>query len=638
MNVLPNFEPRKLDTEALTVFVGSIVSQASGKALSIGVVPAGKMGNVRAANITSLMLREWQPNDVVVIGIAGSLSNDLEPGDVFIPESVVDYLANSASEGKEEQWTFLTSGNAFQTSPRLLNNFEFLAYTNPFNYKTWEKEAADAAAALIQKPIVDAMTAAGLQFRGKCKLLVGEDLKLASGPTVGKGAAFVKWLVREVDRKFASMEMESAGVYDAALIRTPAPRTIAIRGISDYADERKEKVESKAKGLFRELSARNAVSLFVHGVQAGLFDTDESHSQGPRPPSGDRKVTALVKSVFVIGGATDETKDPDSEVPILNDAALTLGRVLAEAGANLLICSPFPDSADYYTAKGYAKGSGPRTINLHSPRHKDVEEKRLSFGKRFEATDVVIQDWLYPGPENDEKESWTQAWLLAQLQALEKADVVIALGGKVSKSANTLLHLAEGKGLPIVPFTFLGGAALRAFKRRDWKRLNPGLDTSLLQKEEGIERAIELANRLILDRMANGAETNAPPKRVFISFAKKDKESGDALITTLKSENIEVLTGDHEIRAERVVRASIEQAILKCNVCAILWSKNYAVSPWCYDELVLAAELQGRGRLQIWLFNLDDSRIAPPEARKLTAISSRSPQSLATVALQLVKK
>jgi hypothetical protein len=63
----------------------------------------------------------------------------------------------------------------------------------------------------------------------------------------------------------------------------------------------------------------------------------------------------------------------------------------------------------------------------------------------------------YPGPEGNEEDAWFQSWFLAQIQALEKADVVVALGGKVSQTASTLLHLAEARGLPIIPFAFLGG-------------------------------------------------------------------------------------------------------------------------------------------------------------------------------------
>jgi hypothetical protein len=187
---------------------------------------------------------------------------------------VDEYLANSASKGKGKTWKFVLSGNEFPTSPRLLNNFQYFAHTNPSEYEQWQRETAQTRAKSIRKPIRDAMAATGLILRKQCRLFLGDDLKLASGPAVGKGTAFATWLTGEVDRKFGAMEMESGGVYDAALIRTPAPRTIAIRGISDYADERKDKIEVSAKGLFREVAARNALSLFVRGVEAGLFEPD----------------------------------------------------------------------------------------------------------------------------------------------------------------------------------------------------------------------------------------------------------------------------------------------------------------------------------------------------------------------------
>jgi hypothetical protein len=104
---------------------------------------------------------------------------------------------------------------------------------------------------------------------------------------VSKGQAFVNWLRTGVDRKVAAVEMETAGVLDAALIRTPAPRAIAIRGISDFADERKEKLEDAAKARFRTLAVKNAVALLVNAIQSGRFskELDPSLAKvGPSPP------------------------------------------------------------------------------------------------------------------------------------------------------------------------------------------------------------------------------------------------------------------------------------------------------------------------------------------------------------------
>ena len=215
----------------------------------------------------------------------------------------------------------------------------------------------------------------------------------------------------------------------------------------------------------------------------------------------------------------------------------------------------------------------------------------------------MFQHWNYPGPDNEE--SWPQAWLLAQLQALERADLVVALGGKVSKSANTLLHLAEAKGIPIVPFAFLGGAAERAFARQDWERIAPNVDMTVFQRDIGIDQTINIANRLLLERVGRTFKSNQAPHTVFVSVAKNDSGAGKTVIGFLKSQGLEVLTGENQTRHDQMVAASIQQALLKSDVCLVLWSQSYALSPWCYDELAIAIRRQSVGSMRIWLFNLE---------------------------------
>lgn len=91
------FQPKELKDIALIVFLGDIFSPALQRTFRVAVVPAGKMGNTRSATVVSATLEKFPPSDVVVLGIAGSLAGELEPGDVFIPDSINEYLANSAS-------------------------------------------------------------------------------------------------------------------------------------------------------------------------------------------------------------------------------------------------------------------------------------------------------------------------------------------------------------------------------------------------------------------------------------------------------------------------------------------------------------------------------------------------------------
>ena len=629
------FQPQELSDIAITCFHGEITCEALQRKFRVAIVPAGKMGNTRSANVTSALIEKLKPNDIVVVGIAGSLSNDLHPGDVFIPDSVNEYLANSAAKSQGDEWYFETSGNHLVSSVRLLNRFQVFAHAHTEFEKNWRETAATQRQKLITPEITGALVANGLLLPNECYYHAGDDRRLASGPAVGKGKAFVNWVTKEVDRKVAAIEMESAGVYDASIIRTPAPRALAIRGISDYADERKDKIEDGARNRFRELSAQNALSLLLCAIKAGVFELD-SQPQISLHAGPVEVARSTVKMAFVIGGETNETADADAERPRLHNASLKLGRTLAAAGAELLICSPFPDSVDYYVAMGYADGSAPGVIHFHSPSHPDVQKKRDLLKQTLGRGGLLMKEWNYPGPESDD--SWPQAWLLAQLQALERADVVIALGGNVSKTANTLLHLAESKGLPIVPFEFLGGAARRAFKRRNWAKLNPELSTAPLMDDKGVDSVISIANKLIADRMAGSFDSQQQPRTVFVSFARKDEPFAIALAAHLSKRGLEVLTGDAEIRANQMVNAAIEQAIQRADIVVLLWSKHYGLSPWCFDELSLAKDREARGQCGIWLFNLDDSLIVPMSIRKLPVISVRSQSALIGVADELLAR
>ncbi|MBU1316008.1 MAG: TIR domain-containing protein [Alphaproteobacteria bacterium] len=630
------FTAQELKDVALTWFSGSIQASETGKRYSVAVVAAGKMGNTRSANIASVAIEKLKPSDIVVIGIAGSLSNDLEPGDVFVPDSVNEYLANSASVGEKKTWSLDTSGNHFQSSQRLLDRLQKFRHTRRKQFEAWRDQTRQRRSETIAKSIDDALVGAGVQLRGECSLLVGDDRKLASGPVVGKGKAFLTWLKKQVDRKIAAMEMESAGIFDAGSIRTPAPRVVAIRGISDFADERKDKIEKIAENAFRALSMENALSLFVASVEAGLFEPDVGRQLESAKQTQLAVLQSAVKSVLVIGGVTGETDDTDAETPRLHRAAMKLGKTLAEAGAHLVVCSPFPDSADYYAAMGYADTKVRGVIHFHSPSHPKVEEKKGLLKKMLGHADLIVQEWNYPGPEVDDGSSWSQAWLLAQLQALEKVDAVVALGGKVSKTANTLLHLAEAKSLPIIPFSFLGGAAQRANQRRDWARLNPDIDVSFFAEDIGIEQTIRIANMMQARRVSRAFSAKGTPQTIFISRASQDAGVAQDFANALRLRGIEALIGDDEVRPDQMVPASIENAMLRSNICAVLWSKQYALSPWCFDELSMALSQHAYGNIGLWLFNLDDSLIVPIQARKMPTISLRDRELLSSIVDQLL--
>jgi nucleoside phosphorylase len=269
------FEQRELPNIVITCYFGKV--PAPSRAFRLMIIPAGKMGNTRSADVVSAILTEFSPKNVAVIGIAGSLASDLQPGDVLIPEPVNEYLANSAGTGVKS-WTFQTSGNHFSTNPRLLNRC-MVRWAEQAPKALWLQQSRKRFRRILGKQALTALNSLGLHVRAQPEVRVADDRVVASGLAVGKGTAFVKWLNTEVDRKAAAIDMESAGVYDACSIRTPAPRTIAIRGISDFADERKEILETQAKGGFRRLAAMNATAYFVEAIRTGVFDDDQAPSK-----------------------------------------------------------------------------------------------------------------------------------------------------------------------------------------------------------------------------------------------------------------------------------------------------------------------------------------------------------------------
>jgi nucleoside phosphorylase len=222
---------------------------------------ATEMGPARAANFASAFLAGCITKSVVVMGIAGALDTELRLGDVLIPNEMYAYLENSAAEDVKDAWQLHLSGNHFKADAHLLNQSRQLPRKKPELQRGWEARAKrrlmatlgeDKAAKALKKDIA----------RAKPRIFAA-DHHLASGPTVNKSNAFAEWMRRE-NRNAMAMEMETASVFDAVETEIAHRRKLPIRGISDFADERKSKVEKSFRGKFRELSLLNACDYFVN--------------------------------------------------------------------------------------------------------------------------------------------------------------------------------------------------------------------------------------------------------------------------------------------------------------------------------------------------------------------------------------
>jgi len=328
------------------------------------------------------------------------------------------------------------------------------------------------------------------------------------------------------------------------------------------------------------------------------------------------KIVIEVRSsrYFVIGGLTgDET---ECEIKRFENACKSIGEALRDLDQSLIICSPYPDSADYWVFSGFTQGS-PKdnsAIEIHFVDKLTIRTEVTNLALCSKSFTIVKIP--HPPPGNDKKESLIYAWLLCQLQALESCQAIIAIGGKTNGAANMLLLLAEAKRKPIIPFSFMGGAADQSFQRKRYEledRLGPKY--VFLHDEKSIRRALELSETRFEPKAVRKSTINPP--NFFISYPRARSSEADYIEILLRSHNIQVFRDKSDFGAGYDIPTQIKEAIYAADVFIAVYCTEYACSPWCYDELELALDRHGSGKLKLWIIRIDDTRVVPTRARSL---------------------
>jgi nucleoside phosphorylase len=226
----------------------------------------GEMGQSKAGLLTQRQIARWEPRTVVVIGIAGGISGDVVVGDVVVGTQIDAYLENSkavpGTDGRE--FTFELAGEVYCASGDLIRAALHLRFAHRTLFRNW---CADGNAEL-DALIPEAERTALVKRRALRKEPNYFEGAVASGPTVGAARQFVDW-VRTRNRKFLALEMESAGVLAAVYEKADPARSLVLRGISDYGDERKAQLDGVRGGGLRRYAMRNAIRLLWRLLEAG---------------------------------------------------------------------------------------------------------------------------------------------------------------------------------------------------------------------------------------------------------------------------------------------------------------------------------------------------------------------------------
>ena len=325
--------------------------------------------------------------------------------------------------------------------------------------------------------------------------------------------------------------------------------------------------------------------------------------------------------VLVLGGVSVPPDHPaqSAHLGTLRDSMSRVGRSLMRRDHDLLVCSPYPGSADCDAVLGAAEILHERKgalVEFHTPGLPKIKEELNHLLESLPQDRVKTFYHPVSADENGEPEL-TYTWLLAQLSAMGHCDVVLALGGRLNGAASLLLPVAESQSKPILPLDFLGGAAQQSFERRRYELTSRlGDRVTLLQDASRIEEAVALIEDL--PKLLTYRPRPSIPLRVFLSYPRARTMEADNVEMILRRNNCEVYRDEVNFGAGRSITGEIKNNIHRSNVFVAIWCQEYACSPWCFDELDLALDLHGEGGLALWMLRVDDTRVIPPRARDLT--------------------
>lgn len=263
----------------------------------------GTMGHTNAAQMVDRIVSKYSIRTVISIGIAGGLSGDVKALDVVFASQVNSYFENAkAIENMTQpnELAFALGGQATKTTHRFKNEAVNLRFANEEIWKSWRVACEQNLSTAVGDSSIP--PAVRNKLHEVCRELFGDsfetmtqleaankhprvritpelhadDVHIASGPIVGAHVAFVKWIKARGDRKVLALEMEAGGVMTAAYWRAREVRTIAVRAISDLADEGKSVLEELFEGRLRKVSMQNATLLIKIMLANGMLYDPES--------------------------------------------------------------------------------------------------------------------------------------------------------------------------------------------------------------------------------------------------------------------------------------------------------------------------------------------------------------------------
>ncbi len=236
LDKLSDVEQLPPSKENVRVFYRATVAQPEGRRpLNLRLTCLAGMGRVKAANVTNDAVRQWQPSNVILTGIAGGVAaNEASLGDVLIAEQIVDYeLQKVMPKGPSYRFQVYPVDERLRT---------FACTMQPEEWRP---------AIQVERP-----------QSGFPDMIRGP---IATGDKVVEAPRLLKQLLKAFP-KLVGVEMEAGGAVSAVVESVDRPGFFMIRGVSDLADPDKESSEVKSwRSYACDVAAAFTISLLRKG-------------------------------------------------------------------------------------------------------------------------------------------------------------------------------------------------------------------------------------------------------------------------------------------------------------------------------------------------------------------------------------
>ncbi|TDQ05843.1 toll/interleukin-1 receptor domain-containing protein [Labedaea rhizosphaerae] len=147
---------------------------------------------------------------------------------------------------------------------------------------------------------------------------------------------------------------------------------------------------------------------------------------------------------------------------------------------------------------------------------------------------------------------------------------------------------------------------------------------------------MKIANAMLTDYVRDLGASARRPRTVFISRARADIRFARPLEALLKTSQLRLIFDEVAPPSDRTIQSVIKDAIEAADLIIVLWSRAYAASKYCFDELDMALQRHQAGAVRLWILNLDNSDLVPPRARGFPSLAADSPEAVVEMVRKLL--